>query len=100
MPAPGNQASKHSYSSSVAPGPPCNSSTLTSGLLPTRLVHTRNSPAGVLIGTIREPPEITSRGSQVEVSKYEAAGDSIVATYPQIRPGVGCVRRQPPPSGR
>jgi hypothetical protein len=37
----------------------------------------------VLIGTIREPPEITSRGSHVEVSKYEAEAeeDSMVATY-------------------
>jgi hypothetical protein len=43
----------------------------------------------VLIGTIREPPEITSRGSHVEVSKYEADEDSIVATYRRARPGAG-----------
>ena len=30
------------------PGPPCSSSTLRSGLVPTRLVHTRKSPPGVL----------------------------------------------------
>ena len=48
--------------------PPCSSSTLRSGLFPTRLVHTRNSPRGVLIGSIRDPPDRTSRGSHVEVS--------------------------------
>src|ERR1700691_5410026 len=74
MPARGNQASKHSYSSSLAPGPPCSSSTLRSGLLPTRLVQTRYSPPGVLTGTIRDPPEITSRRSQEEVTKYEEGG--------------------------
>ncbi len=72
MPARGNQVSKHSYSSLVAPGPPCSSSTFRSGLVPTRLVQTRNSPPGVLTGIIRDPPEMTSFGSQSEVSKYEA----------------------------
>ena len=52
--------------------------------MPTRLVQTRNSPLGVLIGTIREPPETTSRRSQVEVSKY-AEGLSILATYRRLR---------------
>ena len=74
MPARGNQQSKHSYISLVAPGPPCSNSTLRSALLPTRLVHTPNSPLGVLIGIIREPPEMTSRLAQAEVSKYDAAG--------------------------
>jgi hypothetical protein len=61
-------------SSLVAPGPPCSRRTFTAGLLPTRLVQTRNSPAGVLTGTIREPPEMTSLARHVDVSKYEAAG--------------------------
>ena len=51
------------------PGPPCSSSTLRSGLVPTRLVQTRNSPAGVLTGIMRAPPEMTSGRAQVEVSK-------------------------------
>src|SRR3954454_3410496 len=79
MPAPGNHTSKHSYSSSVAPGPPCSSSTLRSGLVPTRLVQTRKSPTGVVTGTSRAPPATTSSGSQVEVSK------SGVATAPRYR---------------
>src|SRR5215467_2497803 len=74
MPARGNRVSKHSYASSLDPGPPCSSRTLRSGLLPTRLVQTWKSPLGVLTGILREPPDSTSRGSQVEVSKYDAGG--------------------------
>src|SRR2546426_6039318 len=81
MPTAGNHASKHSYSSSVAPGPPCNSSTFRSGLVPTRLVQTRNVPRGVSIGTIRDPPETTSRVSQDDVSKYGSGGDPTAAPY-------------------
>ncbi len=45
--------------------------------MPTRFVQTRNLPLGVSIGTIRDPPDTTSRGSQVEVSKYDAGGSVI-----------------------
>ncbi|MCW2648427.1 MAG: hypothetical protein JWP07_4536, partial [Pseudonocardiales bacterium] len=48
------------------------------------LVQTRNSPLGVLIGTIRDPPETTSRGSQVEVLKYESGGWLMTANYRHI----------------
>src|SRR4051794_21748648 len=41
------------------------------GLLPTRFVHTRNVPAGVVIGIIRTPPERTSPWPVVP--KYVAA---------------------------
>src|SRR5215467_4692319 len=74
MPARGNRVSKHSYASSDDPGPPCSRRTLRSGLLPTRLVQTWNSPLAVLTGILRAPPESTSRESQVEVSKYDAGG--------------------------
>lgn len=50
------------------------------GSATSRLVHTLKSPLGVLIGTMRDPPESTSRGSQVEVSNYE--------------PGVGAMGRR------
>jgi hypothetical protein len=57
------------------------------GLLPTRLVQARNSPLGVLIGTIRDPPETTSRGSQVELSKYACKDWGILANYQHISTG-------------
>ena len=60
MPAAGRNESQASKYSCVAPGPPCSSSTLVVGLLPTRLVQTWNSPYGVLIGIIRTPPESRS----------------------------------------
>src|SRR5580765_4855969 len=58
--------------SCVAPGPPWSSSTLMRGLLPTRLVHTRNVPLGVVIGIMRAPP-LQASGRPV-VSKYAAEG--------------------------
>ena len=60
-----SHASKYSW---VAPGPPCSRSTLTRGLLPTRLVQTRNSPFGVVIGISRTPPDQAS--SRPVLSKY------------------------------
>src|SRR5512139_2056211 len=76
MPAAGNQLSNASKYSWVAPGPPCNSSTLMRGLFPTRLVQTRNVPLGVEIVIVRMPPDHTS--SRPLRSKYVASvGDDV-----------------------
>ena len=61
--------------------------------MPTRLVQTRNSPLGVLIGTIRDPPETTSRGSHSAVSKYDGGGWSMpanIALGARPRAGPSC----------
>src|SRR6266571_2153821 len=102
MPSRGNQVSKHSYASSLDPGPPCSKSTLRSALVPTRLVQTRNSPLGVLMGISRDPPARTSRRSQLEVSKYEAGGpfmaDKIAHSHTQS-PRQGLIVEEMPEEG-
>src|SRR5690606_14128671 len=47
------------------------------GLLPTRLVHTRKSPAGVWIGIIRTPPDQASL--RPALSNHEGGDDDVSA---------------------